>query len=82
MSLKDILSPFTAWKHLVKDPVTIKDPFNREAAERYRGFHKNDIETCALVAEHVKIFVRMQPSTWYLLKVSKQKMVTVASAPW
>jgi glutamate synthase (NADPH/NADH) small chain len=46
MSLKDILSPFTAWKHLVKDPVTIKDPFNREAAERYRGFHKNDIETC------------------------------------
>jgi glutamate synthase (NADPH/NADH) small chain len=46
MSLKDILSPFTAWKHVVKDPVTIKDPFTREAAERYRGFHKNDIEMC------------------------------------
>jgi glutamate synthase (NADPH/NADH) small chain len=46
MSLKDILSPFTAWKHLVKEPVTIKDPFNREAADRYRGFHKNDLEKC------------------------------------
>jgi glutamate synthase (NADPH/NADH) small chain len=46
MSLKDILSPFTAWKHVVKSPVTIKDPFTREGAERYRGFHKNEIDKC------------------------------------
>lgn len=46
MKIKDILSPFTAWKHVVKEPVTIKDPLNREGAERYRGFHKNDIDLC------------------------------------
>jgi glutamate synthase (NADPH) small chain len=46
MRIKDILSPFTAWKHLVREPVTIKEPLKREAAERYRGFHKNDIEKC------------------------------------
>jgi glutamate synthase (NADPH) small chain len=44
--LNDILSPFTAWKHVVREPVTIKDPLNREAADRYRGFHKNDISDC------------------------------------
>ena len=32
MSLRDVLSPFTAWKHVINDPVTIKDPFTREAA--------------------------------------------------
>lgn len=31
---------------MVKEPVTIKEPLKREAAPRYRGFHKNDIETC------------------------------------
>lgn len=47
MSLNDVLSPFTAWKNLFKDPVTIKDPLNdRPGAPRYRGFHKNDINTC------------------------------------
>jgi glutamate synthase (NADPH) small chain len=46
MSVRDILSPFTAWKNLFKEPVSIKDPFNREAAGRYRGFHKNDVEKC------------------------------------
>lgn len=46
MKLKDILSPFTAWKHVVKEPVTIKDPLSREGADRYRGFHKNDIDSC------------------------------------
>ena len=47
MSLKDILIPFTAWINLTKDPVTVKDPLNdRPGAERYRGFHKNDIDTC------------------------------------
>jgi len=46
MSVRDLLSPFTAWKHLFREPVSIKDPLNREASERYRGFHKNDIEKC------------------------------------
>jgi glutamate synthase (NADPH/NADH) small chain len=46
-AIKDILMPFTAWKNVVKDPVTIKDPFNeRPGADRYRGFHKNDINAC------------------------------------
>ncbi len=44
--IKDILSPFTAWGNVVKEPVTIKNPIGREAAPRYRGFHKNDIDTC------------------------------------
>jgi glutamate synthase (NADPH/NADH) small chain len=46
MSVRDVLSPFAAWKNLFRDPVSIKDPFNREATERYRGFHQNDIEKC------------------------------------
>lgn len=44
--INDILSPFTAWKHVVNKPVTIKDPVSRIAADRYRGFHKNDLEKC------------------------------------
>jgi glutamate synthase (NADPH/NADH) small chain len=46
MSVKDLLSPFTAWKHLFRDPVSIADPLNREAAPRYRGFHQNDMAKC------------------------------------
>ncbi len=46
MSLRDVLSPYTAWKHVFETPVTIKDPLNREAADRYRGFHQNDIAKC------------------------------------
>jgi len=45
MSLKDTLLPFKAWGNLFKEPVTLKNPF-REGAPRYRGFHKNDINTC------------------------------------
>ena len=45
-TLKDILSPFLVWKHFLKNPVTIKDPLNRPGADRYRGFHQNDIEKC------------------------------------
>ncbi|WP_346859218.1 FAD-dependent oxidoreductase [uncultured Draconibacterium sp.] len=46
-SIKDILMPFTAWKNVFKEPVTIKDPINdRPGAARYRGFHKNDVSTC------------------------------------
>jgi len=46
MSIRDILSPFTAWKHLFRDPVSVEDPLNRQAAPRYRGFHQNDMEKC------------------------------------
>ena len=47
MSISDVLSPFTAWKNLFRDPVTIKDPLNeRPGAARYRGFHKNDMDKC------------------------------------
>lgn len=47
MNIKDILTPFTAWKNVFEEPVTVKDPLNdRPGAERYRGFHKNDIDKC------------------------------------
>jgi glutamate synthase (NADPH) small chain len=47
MTIRDVLSPFSAWKNLFRDPVTIVDPINdRPGSERYRGFHKNDVETC------------------------------------
>ncbi|MEN8155668.1 MAG: FAD-dependent oxidoreductase [Bacteroidota bacterium] len=47
MSLKDIFSPFTAWRKAFEKPVALKDPIGeRPGADRYRGFHKNDIETC------------------------------------
>lgn len=47
MSIRDVISPFTAWKNLFRDPVTIKDPLNdRPGAPRYRGFHQNDQEKC------------------------------------
>jgi glutamate synthase (NADPH/NADH) small chain len=45
MSLKDTLLPFKAWGNIVKAPVTLKNPM-REGAQRYRGFHKNDISAC------------------------------------
>ncbi len=46
MSVRDILSPFVAWKNVFRDPVSIKDPFNRPGSARYRGFHQNDMEKC------------------------------------
>ena len=47
MTIRDVLSPFSAWKHLLRDPVTIPDPIHdRPGSERYRGFHKNDVQTC------------------------------------
>jgi len=47
MSVRDVISPLTAWKNLFRDPVTIVDPLNeRPGAERYRGFHMNDMEKC------------------------------------
>jgi glutamate synthase (NADPH/NADH) small chain len=46
MSFKDVISPFSAWKNLFRDPVTLKNPIGREAAPRYRGFHQNDVDKC------------------------------------
>jgi glutamate synthase (NADPH/NADH) small chain len=47
MSVRDLLSPFTAWKNLFRDPVTIRDPLTeRPGTARYRGFHQNDSEKC------------------------------------
>jgi len=47
MKFKDILSPFSAWGNINRKPVTVIDPFTeRPGADRYRGFHKNDIEKC------------------------------------
>lgn len=47
MSIRNILSPFTAWKYLFRDPVTIPDPLNdRPGSPRYRGFHQNDMDKC------------------------------------
>jgi glutamate synthase (NADPH/NADH) small chain len=46
MSVRDLISPFTAWKYIFRNPVSVKDPLNRPAAPRYRGFHRNDVEKC------------------------------------
>lgn len=46
-TLKDIFSPFLVWKHFFKPPVTIRNPLtDRPGADRYRGFHQNDITKC------------------------------------
>lgn len=62
MNLKDIFSPFSAWRNIVKEPVTIKDPLrDRPGAPRYRGFHRNDMEqcigcgTCEMICENESI---------------------------
>ena len=47
MSIRDLLLPFSAWKNILRNPVTIPDPLNdRPGSARYRGFHKNDNEKC------------------------------------
>jgi glutamate synthase (NADPH/NADH) small chain len=46
MSWKDVIYPFSIWKNVFKEPVTIKHPELREGSERYRGFHTNDIDKC------------------------------------
>jgi glutamate synthase (NADPH/NADH) small chain len=46
MSIRDLISPFTAWKYIFRNPVSIPDPLNRPGAPRYRGFHQNDVEKC------------------------------------
>ena len=45
--LGSVLKPFTALKTLGERPDTIRVPFEtRQASERYRGFHINDLEKC------------------------------------
>jgi len=47
MILKDVISPFYAWKRALEKPFTVKNPLeDREGADRYRGFHINDMEKC------------------------------------
>lgn len=46
MSWKDVLYPFSVWKNILKEPVTIRKPEEREGSERYRGFHTNDMDKC------------------------------------
>lgn len=45
--LEEILKPFTVWKNLVRVPVTVKKPLSdRPGTNGYRGFHRNDMDTC------------------------------------
>jgi len=47
MALRDLISPFYAWKRALEKPITVKKPLTeREGAEHYRGFHINDVEQC------------------------------------
>ena len=47
MSLKDIISPLYVWKRAFEKPYTSVNPLTeRPGAERYRGFHQNDLEKC------------------------------------
>ncbi len=47
MSLKDLVAPFSVWKRTLAKPYTNKKPLEtRPGAERYRGFHQNDIDRC------------------------------------
>jgi glutamate synthase (NADPH) small chain len=47
MSLKDLISPFYVWKRAFSKPYTTRKPLKeRPGANRYRGFHKNDLEKC------------------------------------
>jgi glutamate synthase (NADPH/NADH) small chain len=47
MRLRDIISPFYAWKRAFEKPFTIMRPRkDREGAPAYRGFHLNDLGKC------------------------------------
>lgn len=47
MNLKGVLAPFSALKQLGKAPHTVNYPLEKKpAADRYRGFHFNDLEEC------------------------------------
>ncbi|HSG27467.1 MAG TPA: FAD-dependent oxidoreductase [Candidatus Krumholzibacterium sp.] len=47
MKLRDIISPFYAWKRAFEKPFTIMKPrTEREGPAGYRGFHVNDLGRC------------------------------------
>jgi len=47
MKLKDILAPFYVWKRASEKPYTTMKPLTeRPGAERYRGFHQNNMDKC------------------------------------
>ncbi len=47
MSLKDLVAPFMVWGRALQKPYTQKNPIiTRPGADRYRGFHVNDIHKC------------------------------------
>ena len=47
MNLRNLISPFYAWKRALEKPFTIRKPLvEREGPPLYRGFHTNDIELC------------------------------------
>jgi len=47
MKLRDILSPFYVWKRTFQKPYTVRKPIEEhQAADRYRGFHTNNISKC------------------------------------
>ena len=47
MSIKDVISPFYAWKRAAEKPYTVMKPLEeREGAQNYRGWHTNDVEKC------------------------------------
>ena len=47
VDIKGAFTPLTAWGQLFRKPHTIVVPYvKREAADRYRGFHTNDLEKC------------------------------------
>jgi len=47
MSVKNVLAPFSAWARAVQKPFTVPltETF-RPGADRYRGWHINDVKTC------------------------------------
>jgi glutamate synthase (NADPH/NADH) small chain len=47
MSIKDIIAPFAVWKRVFEKPYTVPRPLDqRPGAQRYRGFHMNDVSAC------------------------------------
>ncbi len=47
MKFTDIISPFLAWSRAARKADTIPYPDRRNpGSERYRGFHRNDLEKC------------------------------------
>jgi len=47
LNIKNLVSPFYVWKRAFEKPYTNKKPLTtRAGADRYRGFHFNDIDKC------------------------------------